>query len=74
MYQARIDCVALTVLYVGSCDCHVTSTGDDIMSLTECSEDQNIALYHNKHVREQCVDFYCYHMAQGWPDSCPLQI
>lgn len=44
------------------------------MALTECSDDEKIALYHNKDVREQSVDFYCYHMMQGWPASCPLQI
>ena len=53
------------------CTC-VLFTGSDIMSLTECAEDATIALYHNKDVKEQSVDFYCYHMAQGWPASAPL--
>lgn len=53
---------------------HTQSAGDDIMVLTECSNDENIALFHNKDVREQSVDLYCYHMAQGWPASCPLEL
>ena len=52
----------------------VLFAGSDIMSLTKCAEDATIALYHNKDVREQSVDFYCYHMAQGWPASAPLDL
>ena len=50
------------------------NTGSDIMSLTACADDQNVALFHNQDVKEQRVDFYCYHMSQGWPASVPLDL
>ena len=39
---------------------------------TECAEDKSIALYYNKAVEEQRVNFYVYHMKEGWPASRPL--
>lgn len=47
--------------------------GEEIYSYTSCSEDENIALYYNRDVQEQRVDFYVYHMRQGWPASVPLK-
>lgn len=46
--------------------------GDKIFSSTPCSDDESIALYYNKDVREQRINFYVYHMRQGWPNSAPL--
>lgn len=46
--------------------------GDAIYSYMDCSEDQDIALYYSNHVQEQRVNFYVYHMKQGWPASVPL--
>lgn len=48
--------------------------GDTIFSYTECSEDHGIALYYNPKVQEQRVNFYVYHMKQGWPASVPLKM
>ena len=45
---------------------------DTIFSSTPCADDNSIALYHNKYVREQRVNFYVYHMREGWPASVPL--
>jgi len=44
------------------------------MSFTPCADDANIALFHNEAVKEQRVNFYVYHMRQGWPDSVPLPV
>ena len=46
--------------------------GDKIFCSTPCADDESIALYYNKDVREQRVNFYVYHMRQGWPNSVPL--
>jgi len=46
--------------------------GDEIMSFTPCADDHNIALFHNEAVKEQRVNFYVYHMRQGWPASVAL--
>ena len=42
--------------------------------LTPCAEDKSIAMYLNKEVQEQKVNFYVYHMRQGWPASIPLEL
>ena len=39
----------------------------DAVSFTECADDPRIAMYHNPKVIEQRIDFYIYHMRQGWP-------
>jgi len=39
----------------------------DALAFTECADDQTIALYHNPKVIEQRINFYIYHMRQGWP-------
>ena len=41
---------------------------------TPCAEDKSVALYYNKQVEEQRVNFYVYHMRQGWPASVPLKV
>ena len=38
-----------------------------IISFTECADDPQVALYHNPKVIEQRINFYIYHMRQGWP-------
>lgn len=43
--------------------------GDEMFYSTPCADDESIALYHNKAVREQRVNFYVYHMRQGWPNN-----
>jgi hypothetical protein len=45
--------------------------GDDALQFTECANDPSIAMFHNDLVNEQRVNFYVYHMTQGWP-SQPL--
>jgi hypothetical protein len=39
----------------------------EALSFTECADDPLIALYHNPKVIEQRINFYIYHMRQGWP-------
>ena len=48
--------------------------GKDLFTFTPCSEDKSIALFYNPEVEEQRVNFYVYHMRQGWPASVPLPI
>ena len=45
-----------------------------IFCSTPCAEDKSVALYYNKQVEEQRVNFYVYHMRQGWPASVPLKV
>jgi glycosyltransferase involved in cell wall biosynthesis len=42
--------------------------GDEIMEMTESSDDPTIALFHNSKVHEQRVRMYIEHMRRGWPD------
>jgi len=48
--------------------------GKDLFTSTPCSEDKSIALFYNPEVEEQRVNFYVYHMRQGWPASMPLPL
>jgi len=43
----------------------------EALSFTECADDPRIALYHNPKVIEQRINFYIYHMRQGWPFAAP---
>jgi len=48
--------------------------GDNVFEFTPCADDENIALFHNQAVHEQRINFYVYHMRQGWPASVPLPV
>jgi len=39
----------------------------EAFKFTKCEDDPLIALYHNPKVIEQRINFYIYHMRQGWP-------
>mmetsp|Transcript_22531 Transcript_22531/g.31374 ORF Transcript_22531/g.31374 Transcript_22531/m.31374 type:complete len:735 (-) Transcript_22531:1831-4035(-) len=47
---------------------------DHIFHSTPCADDESIALYHNPKVRHARIQFYIYHMRQGWPFSSPPQL
>lgn len=47
--------------------------GKDIFDSTPCSENAEIALYFNKRVENERVNFYVYHTSKGWPISRPLE-
>lgn len=48
--------------------------GKDLFTSTPCAENKSIALFYNPEVEEQRVNFYVYHMRQGWPASMPLPL
>ena len=48
--------------------------GEGIFHSTPCSESADIALFYNKRVEDERVNFYVYHTSQGWPESRPLKI
>lgn len=48
--------------------------GTDIFHSTPCAENKDIALFYNKKVENERVNFYVYHYNQGWPQSAPLEI
>jgi hypothetical protein len=39
----------------------------DIFTFTDCADDPEIALYHDRRVHEQRVRLYVEHMLAGWP-------
>ncbi|HKX30616.1 MAG TPA: glycosyltransferase [Blastocatellia bacterium] len=41
----------------------------DVLSFTECAEDESIAMFHNPLVHEQRINFYIHHMRRGWPPA-----
>lgn len=41
---------------------------DDHLSFTPCADAPNIALFHNKHVSNERINFYIYHMRNKWPN------
>ena len=45
---------------------------DDVMYMTESGDNPDIALYHQLLTRDHRIDFYVYHLRQGWPNSRPL--